>query len=227
MKKIIITIFASLFIFNASAHECESKAIFLDSIRIQQGYWTQTETCFISISSRKIFNMEYRNFLVTSRGAVHIFNSFGEGPSSQYTGAKELHIFPRTSRISFEVLSDRVDISLSNGDIFSFDKETAEPINLGRGDFLLDPIISRDNGGGFKITHYDGLILDSGFQMGMSPTWYLNRKSTFYDAVGETCTLKNKELFDKKSDEIFWIHNNDNQLYKYLQKRCPSLTLKY
>ncbi len=212
--------------FNSYAYNCESKIDFLESIQVQQGHWQQTDTCFISISSRKHYNMEYRNFLITSRGKIQIFNSFGEGPSSTHTGAREFHLFPRNGRVGYEILEDRVNITLASGDIFSFDIETAEPLELGGGEFSLDPLVNRENQGGFEVTKFSGLLLDSGFKMGMSPTWYLDRSSTFKDAFGHTCTVRNRDLFDKKSDEIFWIHEEDKQLYNYLQKRCPSLTLK-
>lgn len=224
MKKIITLL---LFLCaNTYAYDCDSRIDFLDSIRVQQGHFSQTDTCYISIASRKTYNLEFRNYLITSRGKLQIFNSFGEGPSSTHTGAREFHFFPRNGVVSYKILEDRVAITLANGDVFDFDIESAEPLTLRKGEFSLDPKISRYNAGGFEVLSYSGLVLDSGFKLGMSPTWYLNRESTFKDALGHECRLKNSELFDKKGDEIFWIHQGDFELYNYLQKRCPSLTLK-
>ncbi|WP_417335676.1 hypothetical protein [Halobacteriovorax marinus] len=224
MKNLLMTLL--LLSSTSFAYHCESEIEFLDTIQIQQGHWSQTDTCYISISSRKTYNLEYRNFLFTSRGKIQVFNSFGPGPSSTHTGAREFHLFPRNGIISYNILEHSVVLKMANGREIIFDKETAEPIELRGGEFSLDPNLSPNNNGGFEIESYPTLILDSGFKLGMSPTWYLNRYSTFRDAMGQTCRVRNSELFDKKSDEIFWIHENDRELYKYLQKRCPSLTLK-
>lgn len=207
------------------AYECEFKVEHLETVRIQQGHFKQTDTCYISIASRKTYNMEYRSFLVTSRGKLLVFNSFGEGPSSEYTGAREFNFFGREKRISYVILENEILFNLANGDQIFFDRETAEPLRIGRGIVELDPNLSRDNRGGLEIGKYQGLVLDSGFKMGMSPSYYLNRKSTFTDKYDHSCTVKNGEIFDKKNNEIFWIYERDRELYKYLQKRCPSLVL--
>ena len=42
----------------------------------------------------------------------------------------------------------------------------------------------------------DGLMLDAGFRQGESPSGRPNADSTFRDARGHLCTVKNREIFD-------------------------------
>jgi len=227
MKK-LITLIPLFFAINLTtyAYECEFKVEYLETVRIQQGHFKQTDTCYISIASRKTLNMEYRSFMVTSRGKLLVFNSFGEGPSSEYTGAREFNFFGREKRIKYSILENEILVDLANGDQMSFDIETGEPMSIGWGILEIDPALSRSNNGGLEVFNYKGLVLDSGFKMGMSPTYYLNRKSTFVDQFRNQCTVKNLEIFDKKDNETFWKYESDRELYKYLQKRCPSLVLE-
>lgn len=227
MKKLIFLI-PILLLLSAStfAYECEFKVEHLDSVRIQQGHFKQTDTCYISVATRKTLHMEYRSYLMTSRGKFLVFNSFGEGPSSQFTGAREFNFFGREKRISYQVLENEIVVNLSNGDQLLFDKESGEPLSLGRGIVELDPMLSRTNNGGIELPNYRGLVLDSGFKMGMSPSYYLSRKSTFRDQFNNQCTVVNREIFHKKGDETYWVYESDRDLYKYLQKRCPSLILE-
>jgi hypothetical protein len=220
---ILLTLFFS---FNSFSKEgvCESNVEFLENMRIQTGKFKLND-CFISLSPRKTNGMYYRTFLITSSGRFLIFNSFGSGPSSTHSGAREFNFFKRTKEISYRILDETVEVLLSNGDKLTFNKELVTPVSIDRGVVEFDPVITPENNGGVNITHYRGLMLDFGFQMGMSPSWYLNRESTFIDEISNTCLIKNSEFLYKKNSEIYWKFKNDERLFDYLKNKCPSIVL--
>ena len=222
MKFIIFLILFSLNTF--SQESCKSNVEFFENMRIQTGQF-KSKDCYISISPRKNNGMFYRTYLITSSGKFLIFNSFGTGPSKTHSGAREFNFFKRNSKLSYKVFEKTVDITLANGDRLTFNKELALPVSIDRGYLTYDPVVTPENNGGIEILNYKGLLMDFGFQMGMSPSWYLKRTTKIIDENSNTCSISNSEILYKKNSDIHWIYRSDKSLFSYLQKRCPSIVL--
>lgn len=201
---------------------CESNVEFYENMRIQTGQFKSTE-CYLSISPRKTNEMKYRNFLLTSSGRFLIFNSFGQGPSSEYTGAREYNFFPRNQQMTYRVSEREVIISLVNGDKLVFDKELASPLSLTGAVINVDDNIVRNNSGGVEIESYKRVVIDFGFQMGMSPTWNLKREAIVTDEFNAKCSITNSEILYKENSNVYWQYDTDRLLFSYLDKRCPLL----
>lgn len=220
IKLIVIVAFVLPF-FSALAEEiCQREDKFIQGVRLTRGTYPSTKRCFISIGQRNPKDLFYRDFSFSSDGQLMIFSSYGDGPVSKTTGAKEYHFFPRIQNPTYEFLEKSVVITMSNGDKVTFDLLDASPLSIERGTFTFNEDIKIGDKGGFEINQYDGLVLNSGFTMGMNPTWNLSRSSTFIFPNAERCTLSNKEIFVKKSNEIFWRHSSDKELMSFLDKRC-------
>jgi hypothetical protein len=221
--KIFLLLLLSISAFSRE-NVCESNVEYLENMRIQTGSFGDKE-CYISLSPRKIYEMEYRSFLFTTKGRFLVFNSFGSGPSSTHSGAREYNFFKRSSSLNYTVNDEKVIISLVNGDQMSFHKEEVFPESLSNGtlkyNFELDP----KNGGGVEISNYSSLILDFGFKMGMSPSWFLSRSSKFIDKYSSSCTITNSEVLFKENSDIHWKYTTDEDIFRFLKKRCPNLTL--
>lgn len=192
---------------------------------VSQGYFTQSQTCFMTVRAMNSTGLIYRDFLFTSRGLMMVFNSFGDGPSSSTTGASEFLFFPIVQKLAVEFSDDLVVITMANGSKVSFDAEKAFPLDLQDGDLLVDPIVRIGNDGGVSVLNFDGVRFEVGFQMGMSPSWYLNRQTQIKDRDGQVCQVRNSEIFVKKDDEIFHRYSSNESLRSFLSRRCPALTL--
>lgn len=199
---------------------CERENIFLENIRITRGTFPTTQRCFVGIAERNPKNLVYRDFMFASDGLIMVFSSYGDGPSSTTTGAQEYHVFPRVQNPTYEILEDTVVITMSNGDKMTFDKNSAKPLYLEGGDMKFNSAIKLGDKGGFKIENYKYLLMDSGFSMGMNPTWTLSKSSDFIFENGEICKVQNKELFVRTDDENWWKYKNDRDLLDFLAKRC-------
>lgn len=199
---------------------CERENIFLENIRITRGTLPSTQRCFVGIAERNPKNLIYRDFLFASDGQIMVFSSYGDGPTSETTGAQEYHVFPRVQNPTYEILEDTVVVTMSNGDKMTFDKNTAKPLYLEGGDIKFDSDIRVGDKGGFKIENYKYLLMDSGFSMGMNPTWTLTKSSKFIFENDSECVLKNKELFMRRNGENKWKYEDDKTLFSFLAKRC-------
>jgi len=103
------------------------------------------------------------------------------------------------------------------------DPATAQIQSLERGSVTVSPRVDPVDRGGVEIVSYAGLMLDGGFRMGESPTGRPNADSTFRDAQGHLCAVKNNELFAYAGgDHSFKF--SDAQLKAWLRTRCPNLT---
>ena len=218
---------AFLFIINTHAlvDICKSDAVFLENLRIQTGRFGDKD-CFISLSPRKTYDIEYRNFLFIRAGRFLIFNSFGNGPSDTHTGARELNFFPRSSSLNYKINESNVEVYLVNGDVMTFHREEVYPETLTRAKLTYDFDLNLNNAGGLEIENYESLLLDFGFKMGMSPSWYLDRKSIFTDKNNQKCTIENSQVLYRKNSDIHWKYDTDLTLMKFLDDICPDLSLK-
>ena len=196
-----------------------------------QGYADQmgSGACFVSVHPNNSTGLVYRNYGVFSEGLFMVFNSFGDSEdTAKDTGAREFHFFPRAGvpMLHIDPAAPSVSVTLPDGGTVVFDPATAQPVSSDRGTVTVAGTVDRGNRGGVEFPSYAGLMLDSGFRMGELPSGKPNGDSTFRDAAGVTCTLKNNELFAyADGDRAFKF--DDAALKAFLKTRCPQLAVPF
>ncbi len=183
--------------------------------------------CYVSIGSMSTNNLIYRAYSFFSDGLLMVFSSYGDGEDSNpnLTSAREFFFYPRAGALALEMnkAAGTVAVVMADGGRVHIDPATAQIKALDRGTVTVSPRIDPAERGGVEITGYAGLMLDAGFRMGESPSGRPEANSTFRDAQGHLCTLKNKELFAYANGE-HELKFTDAQLVVFLKTRCPNLT---
>src|SRR3989338_843102 len=166
--------------------------------------------CYVSIGSMLVTDLIYKAYGFFSDGMLMVFNSYGDGEDSNpnLTSAREFYFFPRRGAMSLE--KDEAAGTISG-------------LMADGGWVPVSPRVGRAARGGVGITSYAGLVLDAGFRMGESPSGRPNADSTFRDAQGHLCTVKNNEVFAYANGE-HELKFNDAQLKAWLKTRCPIIT---
>lgn len=183
--------------------------------------------CYVSIGSMLVTDLIYRSYGFFSNGLLMVFNSYGDGEDSNpnLTSAREFYFFPRTGALSLEMneTAGTVAVVMADGRRMIIDPATSQLASVERGSVMVAPRIDPADRGGVEITSYAGLMLDAGFRMGESPSGRPKADSTFRDAFGHLCTVKNSEIFAYANGEHELKHT-DAQLAAFLKTRCPNIT---
>jgi hypothetical protein len=207
---------------------CEDYLFGINNLQVYRQASIEAKECYVSLQPRNIEGLFYRDYLISSQGLLMVFNSYGDGPSSQSTGAREFYFFPRSAIADLEIKiseSNQIQVMLASGRWATFSSKIADLSEIESGTITRDPNIHKQNRGGIEITSYDGLTLDAGFTIGKSPTDDLNRRSTFRDARGKTCLIQNRLIFDKV--DVNSILKSDAEISRILKKQCPSLRVDF
>lgn len=183
--------------------------------------------CYVSIGSMLSTNLIYRAYSFFSDGLLMVFSSYGDGEDSNpnLTSAREFYFFPRRGAMALEMdrTAGTVSVVMADGGRVHIDPATAQIKSLDRGSVTVSPRVDPAERGGVEITSYQGLMLDTGFRMGESPSGRPNADSTFRDAHGHVCAVKNNEVFAYAGGE-HELKFTDAQLAAWLRTRCPNLT---
>lgn len=225
MKTLITTLgfLLSISLFSASAHAmdvCQHKAWGHLDFRLQTGQF-KDGICFISVGSRKINDLLYRNYLITSDGQLMVFNSFGQGPSSTHTGARVFYFYPKQKALDLRIENDDVVVTMVSGHELTFDHSQIELAEVSEARVTVAQEVRPDNNGGVEIELDRSYLLDMGFKLGNTPAWDLSRHSVFKNARAQTCRFKNRELFYKKNDEVYPRYPDDRKLQSVVSSKCP------
>jgi hypothetical protein len=124
-------------------------------------------------------------------------------------------------------------LNLPSGHKAEFSMESGEPIDLEGFHIKLSPLEHmtqiEKNKGFLEITPQNGFILmDYGWRTGEIPMSQLYREIKIIDGAGNSCKAKMNEVFQKDprdSDEVVFLHETNDKLMKFLQKKCPKLGL--
>ncbi|MCM2276668.1 MAG: hypothetical protein NDJ89_01160 [Oligoflexia bacterium] len=186
-----------------------------------------SDRCFVNLTPTNISGMVYRSFLVTSEGKLLVFNSYGDGPDSEDTGAREFFFFPRVRETGFAWRDDgTLGLLLVNGEELRVDTATARLRGLTGGELVEAEAVDRRNQGGVEIPRHSGILLDAGYRRGGSPILRRQGSSRFSDPDGKSCTVRNEEVFRYPSTpdgEVGLRHETDAELAGFLRARCPGL----
>jgi hypothetical protein len=209
----------------AARAACVEKYEVFDGTQIQvsQG----SDACYFTVSPRDVPNLVYRDFLFDSNGDFMIFNSYGQGPESTSTAAREFYFFPRPeSGISsvYDGPTKRLSVTMPSGKVAVFDTATAALLSISGTKLKLDPAVNPNNGGGVDVVSTTGIYLDIGFKVGQSPSQNPNSKATFHDEVGMICEVLNSDLFTyTKDQDVLLKPKTDAELRLFLKVYCPQL----
>lgn len=187
---------------------------------------TSNGDCFVSISNYKVSTMFYRGYVFSADANLMVFNSFGSGPVSETTGAREFYTFPRRFKYPTFTWNEEqrvLVVTSTTGDEFYFDYETAQPKGMNKAEVQVAAEISKNNGGGVEIKNYKGLIMDAGFKMGSAPTSNPRNKVKFTDETGKTCDLTVGDIFNYREDGDPYVKFSDKNLANFLKKKCSKL----
>ncbi|MFI5346295.1 MAG: hypothetical protein ACHQ51_07970 [Elusimicrobiota bacterium] len=183
--------------------------------------------CFVSIDPTETTGLVYRAHAFFDDGLLMVFSSYGDGEGNpNLTSAREFFFFPRRSalELTMDVAAGAVSVRMSDGGRVIFNPATAQIVSLERGAVTVSPRIDPAERGGVEIPSYSGLMLDAGFRLGESPSGRPTFDSTFRDARGRTCTVKNNEIFNYTPDGDHAFKFTDAQLSAWLATRCPGLS---
>lgn len=194
-----------------------------------QGYADSLSSghCFVSIDPVATTGLVYRAHAFFDDGLLMVFNSYGDGEGNpNLTSAREFFFFPRRGapQLTMDAAAGAVSVRMSDGGRVNFDAATAQIASLERGAVTVASRIDPADRGGVEIPSYSGLMLDAGFRLGESPSGRPNAESTFRDARGRTCAVKNNELFNYTPDGDHAFKFTDAQLSAWLASRCPGLS---
>lgn len=192
-----------------------------------QGYAANlgSKLCFVSIDPTETPGLVYRSYVFFDSGLLMVFSSYGEGEGPGMSSAREFFFFPRRGAPELKMDSNAQTISVRMGDggYVDIDPASAQIRGLERGLVKVSPNIDPAERGGVEIPRYAGLVLDAGFRMGESPSGLPDGAATFRSAWGETCTVKNRDVFNYTADGGHVFKFTDAQLYEWLRTACPGL----
>ncbi|MCK6598639.1 MAG: hypothetical protein L6Q37_09770 [Bdellovibrionaceae bacterium] len=205
---------------------CQRWLTSLNNLQFLRNYQTDISSCWLSLDNMNGYtNFVYRSYLVTSDGLFLVFNSYGSGPNSTHTGAREFYFFPREPfRNDVEMDQDTVSIKINHLFKLQFETKVIRLVNQFNFKVKTDPKINRNNQGGVEILKYPGVYLDLGFSMGRSPSDDPQRKGVFKNDLDQSCTVQNKDIFDYKEGDS--VLQGDNVLKETVSKICPDFLWK-
>jgi hypothetical protein len=193
-----------------------------------QGYADQIGgACFVDIHPTAA-TMVYRDYAFFDDGLMMVFNSYGDSNAPDMTSARAFYFFPHSGApvLTMDPKAGTVTVTMSDGARAFFDPATAQVSGLERGSVTVASRIDRADRGGVEIPTYNGLLLDAGFRLGGLPSAKPQGNSTFRDAKGATCTVRNDEIFVYANGDPSFKYG-DAALSAFLKTRCPGLAVGF
>ncbi len=129
--------------------------------------------CYVSIDPMSTPGLVYRSYVFFGDGLLMVFNSYGDGEGiPNLTSAREFFFFPRRNapELNMDQKAGTISVRMSDGGRADFDPAAAGLSGFERGAVTVAPKIDPASRGGVEIPRYAGLMLDSGFRLGESPS---------------------------------------------------------
>ncbi|MEA9356188.1 hypothetical protein SHI21_08245 [Bacteriovorax sp. PP10] len=214
--KILILLSAS----SSYAATCpDSRGKYGDGIQYQDMF------CRIMVSADKTDSKSYRNVTFTDEGLVQVFSNFPGTTNSNSTGARVYYLFPYKEQKSITNISaEGLSVKHPSGVSFNFDKDG----KLSSPDLQMkvSKEINSQNKSGVEIESFpNGIVIDLGYRGGASPTNNKNAVVTITDKNKKKCTMVNSDINKINKDEVELIYKTNEELHKFLSKKCPKLDI--
>lgn len=208
-----------------SVNTCSDRLWRVNNLTISKYFSKKSNLCFLSIQPFNKNNLTYRSYLFTDDGSFNIFNSYGMGPASLTTASRDYMIFPRlVTYPAFRIRNNSsIEITTTSQHQIIIDSDTTEILQMSDAKILFSSAVNKKNNGGLEIKLQRGLLLDSGFAIGRSPTENRQGLSVFIDKNGERCVLKNVSIYKYRNNDVDF-DLNDEQLKYFLKRNCPKLS---
>ncbi len=230
MKALFFSFLFYVPVAQAEITDCTRQLTHFDNAQVSRDFWPESETCFVSVHPRDSYvDLIYRDYLITNKGLLMVFNSYGPGESHLTTGAREFYFFPRSQlspQFSYDQQENEMKLKFSDSLSFVFDAKTAQIKALSEGSLSVAGEVNKNNRGGVEVHSFNGLWLDVGFAMGQSPSEKGHATSKFTDENGKTCAVKNKDIFEYVDGDVEFKFN-DADLKIFLKKSCPQLQVSF
>jgi len=166
---------------------------------------------------------QYRRYSFYESGIFMIFVATNQTKRlSTSTGSQVYYMFPRRKVPSItKTDAGHLAVITASGMKVLFSHKTGKIISTKSLIVKESSKISLRDRGGFKIKHFDGLLLDAGWAVGGMAASKPNRKSVFIDRKGNKCKVNNFEIFKYfGTGEAKLKFKKDKSLFKFMQKRC-------
>lgn len=203
---------------------CRYNLTAVSNLQLSQSYQPSTGECWFSINPFNAYStLSYRSYLVSSSGMVFVFNSFGPGPTSTHTGAREYYFFPReTFTGDIQLKEDLLSVRINSKLTLQFETQNIYPLN--NENIVIKNYISvnRKNAGGMEVIRYNGVYLDTGFTLGKAPSEVKTNKSMFKNQYGQKCSVLNSVIFDYKDGQPYLMH--ELVLKQIVAQQCPNFS---
>lgn len=205
--------------------KCDRILTHSGNIQIWREWSASNRVCEVSIHPMSVQDLIYRDYYISSVGTFMVFNSYGEGPDSETTGAREFIFVPRiNSYLEVSILpNEDVQVVIPTGQKIIFDALTAQIKSLSEGTIKVQKNVLKTNSGGVEILSSLKTWIDFGFRMGSSPMGNLNGSNTVKDLNGKSCRLKNKDLVQSINQDP-QFYRNDDELKILFSKKCTGLS---
>ncbi|MFZ4403487.1 MAG: hypothetical protein ACOYOK_05235 [Pseudobdellovibrionaceae bacterium] len=206
---------------------CKNEVKYIDQVRLQTLYSQQDGICYLSVNP--VFNQKliYRSYLFSSEGLLMVFDSYGEGPESETTAAREFYLFPRRLKqpqYQIDVQKNTLSVQSISGLSFLFSGQKPGFLGIAPGKVSIDPEIVPSKKGGLEFLDFQGILLDVGYARGRSPSEASQNQSLFRDAQNNQCRVKNSQIFSYKNSDVYFKFS-DEELLLFLKDNCPKLNL--
>lgn len=212
----------------SSNPNCENFKNSYGVLSVQRLWSEDAKTCWISILPTDVPELNYRQFIFSSDGGFLVFNSFGNGPAEQYTGARKYFFFPQTqNQLQFSVNESKkqFQVILPNQKKVGFKFDQTAPQSFESAKIQISGNIEPKNRGGLEFVSYDGVYMDCGFQMGQNPTANPYRFCQFFDAKRTSCRIQNQQLFDYSDNGDVFVRSED-EIKATVLRLCPNFEWK-
>ncbi len=202
----------------------------VDQLRVQSIWSPESGACMVTVDPFTTQDLVYRGFLFNEDGLMMVFNSFGDGPDSVSSGARDFYLFPRQNGKSMPAfrpgIGNTLEVRLAGGRLMTFEGKDGSVRSLQDAEITVDPEVTPQNAGGVEIRLLRGLLLDCGFRLGGQPESDRSRPSVFRDPQGHICTVTNREIFSYlEGGDVRLRFRTDAELAEFLEWRCPDLDL--
>lgn len=182
---------------------CPRKLVGFENLQVSQQVSGDKKTCYLGLTPRDGFEtLIYRDYLFTSDGLLMVFNSLAPEETSTSHGAREFFLFPQDFKgFQWRVEEGFLVIEGFQDRVIKFDLKTAQIVSMAGASVQVDPKVNSGNQGGVEILSSDFLFVDAGFKIGNSPSADRSRSSVIKNSKGQSCRLRNSQVFDYLADE--------------------------
>lgn len=189
------------------------------------GVQYQDMFCRIMVSADKTDSKSYRNITFTDEGMIQVFSNFPGTTNSNSTGARVYYLFPfKEKKAIIATGPEGLSVKHPSGVVFNFDKEGK--VSSSQLKMKVSKEINSQNKSGIEIESFsNGIVVDLGYRGGASPTNNKNAAVTITDKNKKKCTMLNSDLNKINKDDVELIYKNNEDLHKFLSKKCPKLDL--